>query len=163
MPISFIQTGTNLGDRQCNLQTANFAIEQEVGHILKQSAIYETAAWGVTDQPNFLNQVLQVQTKLEPLPLLQVLLQIEQKMGRIRKEKWTARHIDLDILYYETTILHVHKLHIPHPEIQNRRFVLVPLTEVAPEFVHPVLHQTNAQLLAQTTDETAVKVYEIAT
>jgi 2-amino-4-hydroxy-6-hydroxymethyldihydropteridine diphosphokinase len=138
----FLLLGSNLGDRNSYLQQAISQIGQFVGSVTKLSSLYETAAWGKTDQPDYLNQVLIVQTDLQPHAVLKQILQIELNLGRKREEKWGARTIDIDILFYDNIILNDPDLIIPHPELQNRRFTLEPLAEIAPNLVHPVF-KTN--------------------
>jgi 2-amino-4-hydroxy-6-hydroxymethyldihydropteridine diphosphokinase len=148
----FLLLGTNEGDRLTNLQVVKDAIKKSAGMILEESAIYQTAAWGKTDQPDFYNQVLMLQTTMSPETLLLHLQQIERKLGRERKEKWGARIIDIDILYFGKTVLNVPDLSIPHPAIALRRFTLVPLVDIAPHFVHPVLKKNNLVLLEECED-----------
>ncbi len=148
----FLGTGTNMGDRLNNLRTANQFIEQQVGSILQASAVYETEAWGITDQPSFYNQVLLVETKLDPEALLDAILDIEIQMGRIRIEKWGSRLIDIDLLFYDQLKIHSSKLILPHPFIAERNFVLAPLAELAPVFFHPTLKKTMQELLTDSKD-----------
>jgi 2-amino-4-hydroxy-6-hydroxymethyldihydropteridine diphosphokinase len=152
----YLLLGTNLGNRQENLIQARASIAAKCGSLLKTSNIYETAAWGKTDQPAFLNQVIALETSLTPKNLLSCVLQIEQELGRVRSEKWGERIIDIDILYYEDTIHHSTDLVIPHPGIAERRFVLEPLSEIAPDFLHPIFLKTSLVLLAECKDELAV-------
>jgi 2-amino-4-hydroxy-6-hydroxymethyldihydropteridine diphosphokinase len=153
----FLLLGTNDGNRMANLNSAKDEIKKSVGLVAEESAIYQTAAWGKTDQPDFYNQVLLLQTTISPEALLLHLQQIEKKLGRERKEKWGARIIDIDILYFGKTVLNTPDLLIPHPAIALRRFTLVPLVEIAPHFVHPVLKKTNLVLLQECVDVLAVK------
>lgn len=152
----FISLGTNLGKRAENLALAIKHIEQRVGLVLKKSSLYETKPWGKSDQPDFLNQVVIVKSTMLPDELLTTLLSIEQDMGRERKEKWGARIIDLDLLYAGDYVIHSAKLTVPHPAIAQRRFVLEPLAEIAPGFVHPVVKKTQQQLLADCEDKLPV-------
>jgi len=152
----FISLGTNLGKRAENLALAIEHIERRVGLVLKKSSLYETKPWGKSDQPDFLNQVVIVKSTLLPNELLTTLLSIEQDMGRERKEKWGARIIDLDLLYAGNHVIHSGKLTVPHTAIAQRKFVLEPLAEIAPGFVHPVLKKTQLQLLADCEDKLPV-------
>ncbi len=134
----FIALGTNIGDRQANLQIAKDSLPQSV-EIVQESSIYETEPWGYTDQPDFYNQVIEVKTSLKPMVLLVTLKAIEVNMGREKSFRNAPRIIDLDILFYGQHIIHEDSLHIPHPELHKRAFVLIPLVEIAPEFFHPLL------------------------
>lgn len=145
---AYLLTGGNLGDRKDTLQKALTLIEKNCGKIISLSSIYETAAWGKTDQPSFFNQVMEIQTELLPRLLLRRILKIETRIGRIREEKYGPRIIDIDILFYNDEVHNYPLLKIPHPEIQNRRFVLVPLAEIARDFIHPVLKKSILELLA---------------
>ena len=153
----YLLLGTNLGDRKSNLSQAISAIQMNIGDITARSAIYKTGAWGFTDQPDFFNQVIKIKTELLPGELLEKIEKIQLEMGRIRWKNWRARLIDIDILYYDNLVLDSPELRIPHPEIQNRRFTLVPLCEIAPQEVHPELKKSNADLLDETMDTLEVK------
>ena len=151
--------GTNLGDRRENLASAKNLIAKFAGEIIKESSVYETAPWGITDQGNFLNQALLVATNLAPTDLLKNILDIEKKMGRERIEKWGPRLIDIDILYYNEDIVYNHDLKIPHPFMQDRKFALVALNELSPEWKHPLLRKTADQMLEECKDKGWVRVY----
>jgi 2-amino-4-hydroxy-6-hydroxymethyldihydropteridine diphosphokinase len=148
----YLLIGGNTGDRPQYLQSAVEAIEKQCGKIKKKSSIYETAAWGNENQNSFLNLALEVSTELSPYELLDCILQIEENMGRIRKEKYGPRIIDIDILLFNDEIIDTRNLKIPHPELPNRRFALQCLSEIAPDKKHPVLHKTIAQILKECTD-----------
>ena len=153
----FLLLGANLGDRTRQLSAAALAIDTRVGQVLQRSAVYQTAAWGKQSQPDFYNQVLRVQTHLDAPSLLQEILSIERTLGRERTEKWGARTIDIDILYFGSTVVDDTQLIIPHPAIAKRRFTLVPLVEISPSFVHPVLQKTNQVLLHECDDPLDVR------
>jgi 2-amino-4-hydroxy-6-hydroxymethyldihydropteridine diphosphokinase len=144
----FLITGGNIGDRKKNLQTAANAIEENIGNIIKSSSIYETEAWGNTDQAAFYNQVHIVESELAAKEIMNKILAIEKKMGRIRTIKNAARIIDIDILFFNNEIINDPILTIPHKEISNRRFVLMPLSELDPDLVHPVLNLSINKLLS---------------
>lgn len=156
---AYLLTGGNLGDRQSNLSQAKNMIEQECGRATNASSLYETAAWGNSDQPSFLNQALEIATRLSASQLLRKILAIEKMMGRIRKEKYGPRIIDIDILLFNTEIFDLPNLKVPHPELQNRRFALLPLTEIAPDLIHPLLNKSIVQLLKECNDELDVKKF----
>ena len=143
----FLGIGTNLGDRERNLQAALAILSQKMV-ILKESSIYQTAPWGYLDQPAFLNQVVEAQTDLSPLNLLGFLKDTEKVLGRQANFRYGPRLIDLDILFYGNRIIQTPRLQVPHPRLSERAFVLIPLAEIAPEFVHPQNKQTVTQLLA---------------
>lgn len=159
MKTVFLLTGSNLGDRAAHLNQAARLITHRVGEVQATSGVYQTAPWGQQDQPEYLNQVLQVSTHLEAIQVLDTTQQIEEEMGRTRTQKWGPRLIDIDLLYMETICMQTERLTLPHPHIADRRFVLVPLCELAPVFVHPLLGQTNAELLAQCPDSLPVYAF----
>jgi 2-amino-4-hydroxy-6-hydroxymethyldihydropteridine diphosphokinase len=150
--LAYLLLGTNLGDKKQNLHEAAFHLSAKAGDMLKHSSIYETLPWGVTDQPSYWNQVLLMQTTLSAEELLQIINHIEKIIGRERRIRWEARIIDIDILYFGDLVIETDTLSIPHPRIASRRFTLVPLAEIAPQFVHPVLKVTNQELLIACTD-----------
>lgn len=158
----YLLTGGNLGDRLANLQNAFRLINEMAGTMVKKSGVYETAAWGVSNQPSFLNQVLFCITQLTAEQLLQTILLIEKQMGRERIEKMGPRIIDIDILFYNDDIIDSPDLKVPHPEIPNRRFVLEPLNEIASDYIHPVLKRSIADLLQACADPLEVKMLQQA-
>ncbi|MBL7732160.1 MAG: 2-amino-4-hydroxy-6-hydroxymethyldihydropteridine diphosphokinase [Chitinophagaceae bacterium] len=155
----YLLTGGNMGNREENLATARRLIHEQCGTITAASPLYETAAWGNTDQPAFLNQSLCLHTLLNAKQLIRRLLKIEKVMGRIREEKYGPRLIDIDILLFNEEKHHYPFLTIPHPEMQNRRFVLIPLAAIAPEARHPLLNKTVEELLTLCPDMLPVKKY----
>lgn len=155
---AYIGLGSNLGDIKANLIRAVELIIERIGAILKQSSVYETKAWGNTSQPDFFNQVIMVVTELSATECLTQLAEIEKTLGRIRAERWGPRSIDLDLLYYDNEIINTPDLIIPHPGIADRKFVLIPLVEISKDFVHPLLHKSNEQLLAECQDQLDVKL-----
>ncbi|MBC3538684.1 2-amino-4-hydroxy-6-hydroxymethyldihydropteridine diphosphokinase [Rufibacter sediminis] len=161
MTALYLLLGSNLGDRVFYLTEAARHLEAVLGKIALKSGLYETAAWGLADQPSFLNQVLVVQTDLSPLEVLTHTQQIEQELGRIRKERWGSRVIDIDLLFYGQQVLETDELHLPHPQLHLRRFTLIPLAEVAPTLLHPVLQKTITQLLAECPDSLEVKIFNV--
>jgi 2-amino-4-hydroxy-6-hydroxymethyldihydropteridine diphosphokinase len=152
----FLLLGSNLGDSLKNLMIAMDKIEDLIGTVNKKSSIYKTAPWGVTDQPDFLNQVLSIETDLNPESLLDQIHLIEGQLGRIRSNEWQARLIDIDILFYDQETINTSNLTIPHPRISIRRFVLEPMNEIAAEITHPVLKKKIKQLLEECTDTSSV-------
>lgn len=138
---TFLALGSNLGDRIANLRAARFGLPPSVV-VRRSSPVYETPPWGVTDQPAFLNMVLETETELEPEPLLAYLKWIETGLGRTPAARWGPRLIDIDILFYDDIILESLKIIIPHPRLHERAFVLVPLADIAPQLVHPMLGKT---------------------
>jgi 2-amino-4-hydroxy-6-hydroxymethyldihydropteridine diphosphokinase len=156
----FISLGSNIGDRAENLKKAIHSIELKMGAIVRQSSVYETKPWGYSNQPDFFNQVILIHSDKSPEDCLRSLSSIEDEMGRKRMEKWGKRLIDLDLLYVNDAIIHSEKLTLPHPGIAQRRFVLVPLVEIAPDFIHPQLKKHQRQLLAECADLLEVKALD---
>lgn len=148
----YLIIGGNMGERENNLLECKELINKAIGEIEQESAIYETAAWGKTDQPSFLNQVFFLKSILNPNQILANCLAIESQMGRVRHEKWEARKIDIDILLFNDEVIDEEDLSIPHPHMKNRRFVLKPLADIAPNVVHPVYNKTIIELLENCPD-----------
>ena len=149
---AYLLTGGNKGNRKASLEKAAELIAMRCGRILLYSSLYETAAWGKTDQPAFLNQALILETNLSPTVLMQQLLEIESRLGRIRNEKYGPRVIDIDMLLYDDLVMQTDLLTLPHPELTRRRFALEPLAEIAPALTHPVVHKTIHELLSACED-----------
>ena len=159
MNTAYLLMGGNLGDRKKNLETARELLTRQCGPVTKTSSIYETAPWGKTDQPDFLNQAVEIKTELNARQLMRRILKIEKMMGRNRSEKYDPRIIDIDILLFNDERHNYRLLKLPHPELQNRRFALLPLCEIAGEKTHPVLQKTMAELLAECPDKLEVTVF----
>ena len=142
----YIALGSNLGDKEINLKEALLRLAKKGIKICKVSDFIATRPYGVTDQPDFLNAVAEVETDISPAELLQVLLQTEREMGRLRLRRWGERNIDLDLLLYDGQTIDLPELKVPHPDMQNREFVLKPLAQIAPDAVHPKLGKTIGQM-----------------
>ncbi len=156
----FLGIGTNLGDRESNLKAAVASIEEHVGIVVMQSSVYETEPWGFESDEQFLNIVVKVETGLSSSGLLGRILMIESVLGRVRNEKqYSSRVIDIDILFYSDIVVDEVSLIIPHPKIQQRRFILVPLCEIDPGFIHPVLKKPLSSILEMCEDKSYVKKY----
>lgn len=156
---TYLLIGSNMGNSSRQLSKAIKNIEKKIGGIIRRSSLYATAAWGNTNQPDFLNQVVVVETELTALQTMQTILHIEKKMGRLRTQKNAPRKIDIDILFFNKEIIEHKMLSVPHPQIQNRRFVLVPLNQLSPNFRHPVISKSVHQLLKHCKDKLNVKKF----
>jgi 2-amino-4-hydroxy-6-hydroxymethyldihydropteridine diphosphokinase len=156
---AIILLGSNLDQRERNLEQAERFIQSVIGKPILSSSVYESSAWGVKAQPDFLNKVIQVETILNPFELLKTLLEIELKLGRIRTEKWGPRTIDLDILFYDDLVYYDDQLTIPHAGIPCRRFTLLPLVEILPDYIHPVYAKPLTWLLERCEDQGKVQPY----
>lgn len=157
----FLGIGTNLGDREANIKNAITMTEEMVGHVICSSSVWETEPWGFESKDMFLNVVIEVETRLTTLEVMERILEIETKMGRLRSGKrYSSRLIDIDILLSGDIILNTGSLIIPHPRLHERRFVLMPLSEIAPGLVHPVLGKDIATLLEECADTGKVKKWQ---
>lgn len=154
--VAYFLLGSNLGDRNLNLATAINKIVEQIGAVYSKSSVYETAAWGKTDQPAFFNQAVAVKSKQPALTLLRKILDIELQMGRVREEKWGQRLIDIDLIFLGNQILDSEELQLPHPEMHKRKFVLMPLNEIAENFIHPVLKTEISEILFTLNDDLSV-------
>lgn len=162
MKIVFLGIGTNLGSRERNLSEALAMISENIGKIVKSSSVYESEPWGFKSDDKFLNMVVKVETPLSASGLLGRILMDEVLLGRIRAGKqYSSRKIDVDILFYDDLILDEESLRIPHPRLHERKFVLIPLCEIAPEFVHPVLKKSVTELLEMCEDKSKVFLHNI--
>ena len=157
MNIVYLLLGSNMGDSEQMLTVATNMIEKNIGKLTKSSSIYRTAAWGNEDQPDFLNQIIIVSSSLSSLNILKEIFVIEKEMGRVRTTKNAARVIDIDMLFFNDEIIQTETLTVPHPQIQNRRFVLVPLAEISPDFQHPLLKKSSLELLSICSDKLNVQ------
>ena len=155
----YLLLGSNQQNPQKQILLAQKNIVKNIGGIKRKSFIYQTAAWGNTKQPDFLNQVIVVETKLTAAQTMQTILAIEKKMGRVRTKKNAPRIIDIDILFFNKEIIHTKNLDIPHPRLQERNFVLIPLNQLSPNLKHPVLNKTIKELLKTSADTLTVKKF----
>ncbi len=157
---AYLITGSNRGNRLFMLKKAKQLISERCGEVVRWSGVYQSPSWGFVDNTAFLNQVLLVNTTLDPTRLLACILQIESEMGRTRRRKgYSSRKIDIDILFFGDCIIDENNLKIPHPHIPKRRFVLTPLAEIATEFIHPQFRVTINQLLGACDDDSVVLPY----
>jgi 2-amino-4-hydroxy-6-hydroxymethyldihydropteridine diphosphokinase len=160
MKIVFLGIGTNLGRRERNLEQAVAKIEEYIGPVLNSSSIYETGPWGFETKDEFLNMAVKVETALTPSAILERIQRIESLLGRVRgKKQYESRLIDIDILLIDDLVIDEENLKIPHPLLHQRRFVLVPMSEIASEMLHPVLKKSFAKLLEICEDRSEVKNY----
>lgn len=154
-----LSLGGNKGDIKKTFLSAKNSITQEIGTIIKESSIYQTQAWGIENQPDFLNQVIIVQTKLSATSVLEKCLAIESELGRRRMKRWGERTIDLDLLFYNDEIIETENLQIPHPKISERNFILYPLNEIISDFTHPTENKSIKKLKEECNDELKVFKY----
>ncbi|MBX2870734.1 MAG: 2-amino-4-hydroxy-6-hydroxymethyldihydropteridine diphosphokinase [Saprospiraceae bacterium] len=156
----YLGLGSNMGDRKKHINQTINKIEKQLGPCIQQSSLYRTAAWGKTNQSYFINQVIQIRAKKAPIDILDKMLEIEMELGRVRKEKWGERKIDIDLLFYGSEIVELPRLLVPHPFIAERRFVLVPMNEIAPNFIHPIFERSIADLLSDCPDTLPVELVD---
>jgi len=153
----FLITGSNIEPRITFLKDAEKEIDHDIGTILQKSAIYESQPWGFRSEVNFLNQVMEIETFLSAGEVLKIILNIELKLGRTRKgAKYSSRTIDIDILYFGHELIKEKDLQVPHPRLHLRRFTMIPLVEIAPDYEHPGIKKTNRELLTELTDNSEV-------
>lgn len=163
MVITYISTGSNVGDRFAALSQARESLNSKAGIVTMHSSVYETEPWGFNSETSFLNQVLVLQTTLSPTRLMSTIFDIEREMGRRRSNiRYESRVIDIDILLYGRRQIDFHHLHIPHPRMHQRKFVLVPLAEIAPDLVHPVLKLNISEILQNVGDSNSVSLWKSA-
>lgn len=156
----FLSLGSNMGQPEANLAKAIELLKDEFTRIINISQIYKTGAWGMIEQQDFLNQVILIETRLAPRELLNYILALEAKMGRERKLRYGPRVIDIDIIFYDDIIINESGLNIPHPLMHERNFVLIPMKEIAPDFIHPGFGKTIEELYTETRDELPVSIFE---
>ena len=156
----YLLLGSNLGDRAANIANAVTHLENAGVSSIKLSSLYETEPWGNTNQASFINQAGKFHTKVSAGNLMSTILETELEMGRKRTKKWEPRIIDIDILFFGDQIILEKDLQVPHPEIEKRKFALIPLSEIAPALVHPLLKKNIAELLAECTDKMNVELFE---
>ena len=157
----FLQLGSNLGDREQLLFDATTIITDKIGAVVSKSKVYESTPWRVEGQENYLNQIVKIETEFTPKQTLQFALDIEEELGRVRVEKWGERLIDIDIIFFNNEIIETSDLCIPHKHMHERNFVLEPLNEIAPEYIHPKYKKTIAELLEQSKDAEKVEEYAV--
>jgi len=157
--ITYLLLGNNLGDQVAILRKARILLSLYVGTIHATSSLYETAPWGQLDQANFINQAISIETKLAPDELMDAIKKIEEILGKKKITKWGPRTIDIDILLYKDDIINAANLEIPHPRMLSRNFVLIPLSEIAEEVIHPIAKKSIKELVGMCIDKGEVEIY----
>ena len=155
----FLGLGSNQGDRELNLKNSIKLLNSKAGKVLNTSRIYESEPWGVKNQNYFLNQVIEIETHIDPIDLLNICKNIEYDMGRNPEIRWGKRVIDIDILYYQSRVINQKKLIIPHKLMHERKFVMIPLNDLNENHLHPILKITNKEILNNCIDSCKVKYY----
>ncbi|HMR40055.1 MAG TPA: 2-amino-4-hydroxy-6-hydroxymethyldihydropteridine diphosphokinase [Ignavibacteria bacterium] len=160
---AYLGLGSNKGERISFIETALLEIGKINRTIITRcSSVYETEPWGIKDQGDYLNSVAEINTELSAADLLISLKKIESRIGRTETSKWSEREIDIDLLFYGNEIHNNENIHVPHDEIENRKFVLIPMNEIAPDLVHPVLNKSISELLSETSDDLRVRNYTLS-
>lgn len=157
---AYILLGANMGDKLAMFANVRRMVEEEVGKVLAESSVYESAAWGFESEQSFYNQIFKIETSLSPEQLLDKLLELESRLGRVRSTSdkgYQSRTIDIDILLYDKLTINTERLSIPHPRLHLRMFTLVPLAELAGDYVHPKFHKSIMELLKESEDKVSVK------
>ncbi|HTO16993.1 MAG TPA: 2-amino-4-hydroxy-6-hydroxymethyldihydropteridine diphosphokinase [Edaphocola sp.] len=155
----YILLGSNLGDRYAYIKRATELIEENIGTLVAVSNVYETESWGMEDQPAHLNQALIVNTRLDALEVLKNTQSIEKLLGRTKKSRWDNRIIDIDIIFFNQEIINLEKLTIPHPHFQERNFAIIPFSEIAGDYKHPIFHKSIKEIMDHSQDALKVKKY----
>ena len=156
--ITYLSLGGNLGNTIEIFQNSREILTKKVGKITQLSSLYQTAAWGPIPQNDFINQVIEVETKLSAQELMDVLLEIELQQGRVRQERWGPRTLDLDIIFFGEQLISTENLEIPHPRMEDRKFVLIPMVEINPNLIHPISRKSIRQILLECKDECDCKI-----
>lgn len=156
--ITYLSLGGNLGNTIEIFQNSRKILIKKVGKITQLSSLYQTAAWGPIPQNDFINQVIEVETKLSAPELMDILLEIELQQGRVRQERWGPRTLDLDIIFYGEQLISTESLEIPHPRMEDRKFVLIPMVEINPNLIHPISRKSIRQILLECKDECDCKI-----
>lgn len=160
----YLLLGANLSEREAQIAKARELIAREIGPLTGQSGLYESESWGgVGEQPDYLNQVVRLASALDPLEILGIIQRIEELLGRVRTLRWGARVIDIDILFFGKQLVDLPQLQIPHPRFQERNFAMIPMNELAPDFIHPRLNVQVSTLLEVSADRLGVRAYNGST